>query len=268
MAETVSSKATKDKQGTKKASYLDRPWLKSYDPGVPADVDIPADQTFVDLLMEGFGQNPNRTALHFLGNAITFRELDRMSRRFGRFLHDQGLSTGDVVAINLPNVPQYLIALIGAHRAGLATTGVSVLLTPKELAYQLNDSGAKALVIMDQLFEQNLVQVADEVPGLKYVFHTSVGEFLPGHKRVLGNLLKKIPAGKTHGLPGKHVAPMAGVLASAPPFLPKIDIKPEDPCLIQYTGGTTGTPKGVVLTHGNVVANFTQARHWTEFEMG
>ncbi len=247
--------------------YKDRFWVKSYDPGVLQDVEIPR-QTFVDLLEEGLANNPDRAALHYMGFTMTFRQLDEAGRRFGRFLKDQSLGAGDVVGINLPNVPQYLIALTGSHRAGLATTGISALLTPKELAHQLNDSGAKVLVIMDALFEKNLVPIADKVPDLKFVIPTSVGDYLPPVKRFLGNLFKKIPRGAIVPLTGKKVLPFKQVLANAQPVLPKLEIKPADVCLIQYTGGTTGLPKGVELTHGNLVANLSQARTWTEFAMG
>ncbi|MFH1887875.1 MAG: AMP-binding protein [Pseudomonadota bacterium] len=247
--------------------YKDRFWVKSYDPGVPMDIEIP-DKTFVDHLEEGITNNPDRAALHYMGFTMTFGELDEATRRFGRFLKDQGLSAGDVVGINLPNVPQYLIALAGSHRAGLATTGISALLTSKELAHQLNDSGAKVLVIMDMLFEQNLAKIADQVPGLKVVLPTSVGDYLPPVKRFLGNLLKKIPRGATGPLPGKKVIPFKEVMANTPAVLPRVDIKPSDVCLIQYTGGTTGLPKGVELTHANLVANIAQGMTWTEFKMG
>ncbi len=249
-------------------TYDEKPWLASYDPNVPATVSIPKDKTFVDYLEEGFAALPNAPAVHYMGRAISFRELSALSLRFADFLNKSGFGPGDVVAIHLPNLPQYLIALTGSLRAGLATSGVSILLTPKELKHQLNDSGAKVLVTLDFMFRDKLVPVHKEIPDLEKVVVAGVGDFLPPIKRVLGKLLKKIPTGPVFSLPEKEVLSFNRVMAENKPVKPKVAPKPEDPGLIQYTGGTTGLPKGVVLTHANLVANTEQIRAWADFKMG
>ena len=248
-------------------TYDDKPWLSSYDQGVPEIVEIP-ERTFTDLLMEGLRHAPERPAMFYMGKVITFRELDDLSARFAKYLSSMGMGPGDVVAINTPNVPQYLITLAGAHRAGCATTGVSILLTPKELSYQLNDSGAKVLVTLDMFFEKNFMPIRFQVENLQTVLTTSVADYLPLPKKVLGKLFKKIPSGKVEPVKGKKVEDFLTTISQQQPSPPSTSLKPEDPCLIQYTGGTTGLPKGVVLTHRNIVANITQGRTWAEFKVG
>jgi len=245
----------------------EQPWLKSYDESVQQTLPIP-DATYVDLLMEGFTLNPDRPALHYMGATLTFRELDDLSSRFASFLAEKGFGTGDVVGINLPNIPEYPIALAGALRAGCSVTGISPLLTAKEMEYQINDSGAGVVVIMDTLLEERLYKVKDKVPGLKHIVTANVGHYLPTLKRILGGLLGKIPKGNIMPIPGKHVLPFKNTIQGRTGAAADIRIGPEDICLIQYTGGTTGMPKGTMLTHGNLVANHTHAREWVQFELG
>jgi long-chain acyl-CoA synthetase len=245
----------------------EQPWVKSYDEGVAQQLPIP-EATYVDLLKESFALNPERTALHYMGAKMTFRELDDLSLKFAGFLKEKGLGTGDVVGINLPNIPEYPVALTGALRAGCAVTGISPLLTAKEMEYQINDSGATAIVIMDTLFEERLYKIRKKVPGLRHIVVANVGTYLPAFKRILGNLLKKIPKGKIMPIAGKEVLSFITVIDSQKPLSSCVRISPEDTCLIQYTGGTTGMPKGTVLTHANMVANHTHAREWVKFEMG
>ena len=249
------------------AGRTEQPWAKSYDEGVAQQLPIP-DATYVDLLNESFALKPERAALHYMGATITFRELDDLSLKFAGFLKEKGLGSGDVVGINLPNIPEYAIALTGALRAGCAVTGISPLLTAKEMEYQINDSGAAAVVIMDTLFEERLHKIKEKIPGLKHIVVANVGTYLPVLKRILGNLLKKIPKGKIMPIAGKEVLSFTHAIDGQKTVSPDIRIVPEDTCLIQYTGGTTGMPKGTVLTHGNLVANHTHAREWVKFEMG
>ena len=242
-------------------------WLKSYDEFVDPDPAIP-DATYVDILKTGFSHDPNRAAMHYMGKTLSFGDLNDLSARFASFLQQKGLGPGSVVGIHLPNIPEYLIAFAGALRAGCSVTGISPLLSAKELAYQINDSGAAAVVIMDSLFEERLYKIKDQVPGLKTVIYASVGNFLPPVKRVLGTLFKKIPKGRIQAIEGKDVRSFTNALESSKPIPADAGIQPTDTCLIQYTGGTTGTPKGTVLTHANMVANYTQARQWLNFEIG
>jgi long-chain acyl-CoA synthetase len=248
-------------------AHTEKPWVSSYDNGVEQQLSIP-DATYVDLLKESFALKPERAALHYMGATLTFRELDGLSSKFAAFLNEKGLGTGDVVGINLPNIPEYPIALAGALRAGCSVTGISPLLTAKEMEYQINDSGASAVVIMDTLFEERLYKVKDKVPGLQHIVVANVGTYLPVLKRILGNLLKKIPKGNIMPVQGKDVLPFTKTLEGRSPLSLDIKIDPGDTCLIQYTGGTTGLPKGTILTHANMVANHTHAREWVKFELG
>jgi acyl-CoA synthetase (AMP-forming)/AMP-acid ligase II len=211
---------------------------------------------------------PERPAFHFLGYTCTFGKLDELSLRFAGYIKDMGCVPGDVVGINLPNTPQYLIALCGIMRAGCVASGVSPLLTPKEMAYQINDSGVKVLVTLDAIFEHRVQKIKDDVPSLRSCVVTNIADFLPFYKRYLGKLLKKIPSGKIKPIPGKDVISFMELLKKYRPLRPGVQIKADDTCLIQYTGGTTGMPKGAVLTHRNIVANIRQAVQWLKFEMG
>lgn len=245
----------------------DRKWVRHYDPGVLPEIPIP-DITFTDMLLEGIKAKPQRPALHFLGRTITFKELDTLSGRFVSFLKNHGYGPGSVVGINLPNIPEYPIALTGALRAGCTVTGISPLLTPKELAYQLTDAGVGVLVILDNLFAERLVKIAAGVACLKHVVVVNVGDSLPWIKRLLGTALKKIPRGEITPLSAKEVLRFKEILSAYPPGEDKPRLSPEDTCLIQYTGGTTGMPKGAELSHRNLVANTLHVREWVGWEMG
>ncbi len=247
-------------------TYDDRPWLKAYDPGIPPDIDIP-EKTYTDTLLEGLTAAPDRAAIHFMGTTLTFRQLDEMSCRFAAFLTGNGAKPGDVVGLSLPNIPQFLIALCGTMRAGCTATGVSPLLTPKELAHQVNDSGCRVLVTLDAIFERVLTKVENQVPGLSHVITTSIGDYLPAVKRIMGRLLKKLPSGKVTPIAGKNIQSFKQVMNQYPADRQTATITPDDICLIQYTGGTTGLPKGVELTHRNIFSNLTQVKKWSDFEM-
>jgi len=248
-------------------TYDDMPWLKSYDQGVAHRMEV-RDASFSDLFAEAVAGHPERPAIRFMGVALSFSELDEMSRRFAAYLQRSGCSPGDVVGINLPNIPQYLVALTGALRCGCAVTGISPLLSPKEMAYQINDSGASVLVTLDAIFEHRLRPIAGEVAGLDHVVAAGVGDFLPAFKRILGRLLKKIPSGRVGPLPGKTVCTFPELLSGNPPEVETVKVSPDDTCLIQYTGGTTGLPKGAVLTHRNIVVNIDQVVEWLKLRPG
>jgi len=249
------------------SAYESKPWLQWYDEGVKPEIEIP-DKTYLDFLEEGLSENSDRPAFHFLGNTSTFEDLDNFSSRFAAYLAKNGFGTDDVVGINLPNIPQFLIAMAGAIRAGCVVSGVSPLLTPKELAHQLNDSGAKVLVTLDAFFEEKLLKIKENVPGLKTIIVANLGDFLPLPKRFLGKLLKKIPTGKIEDISGKDVISFSRILKEFPAQKPDIKITPDNTCLIQYTGGTTGPSKGVVLTHRNIVANTIHANTWLDVQLG
>ncbi len=247
--------------------YDERPWLKSYDSGVEPEIEVP-DRSLVELFDEVVKKFPDTAALHFFGVSMTYRELMSKADSFANALIAHGCKPGDVVGINLPNIPQYLIAQVGVLKAGCAASGVSPLLTPRELSYQLSDCKARALVTLDAIFEKRFQGIASDLPELKLVIATGILDFLPWIKRTLGTLLKKAPRGKVTPLEGKSVLTFMEALSRYPDNPPQFRARPEDHCLIQYTGGTTGTPKGTILTHRNMVANITQVVEWTKPEIG
>jgi acyl-CoA synthetase (AMP-forming)/AMP-acid ligase II len=245
--------------------YAERPWLKFYDEHVPPNLEYP-DTTFVQLFREAVEQCAERVALYYMGKAIRFRELDVLSNKFAHFLKKIGLAPGDVVGVNLPNIPAFYIAVIGIQKAGCVLSGVSPLLTPEELEYQLNDSEAKALVTLDALFG-NVQQVAEKT-GVRAVAVAETGDFLPFGKRALGRLLKKIPTGDVNPIPGVEVERVRDLLKKMPGDRIEEAVPLDAPIMMQYTGGTTGPPKGAVLSQKNFVRHFTQIRVWLDSGIG
>jgi len=223
--------------------YDDKPWLKHYDDGVDPDVTVSADTSYADLFNASVKSNPAAPAMHFMGVTFSYGELDDLTGRFAAYLTASGVAKGDVVGINLPNIPQYVIALVGALRCGCAVTGVSPLLTPKEMAYQINDADARVLVTLDAIFEHRVQPIQGGVPGLKHIVCANIGDYLPFIKRFLGKLLKKIPSGTITQLPDKQVVAFMDVMANYTSQVPSVDIAQTDNCLIQYTGAPPVCPR-------------------------
>ena len=247
--------------------YDSKPWLKFYDSHVSPEITV-TDKSLVHRLAGVRRDFPHKPAVHFLGVSLTFDQIMALGDCFANALTAHGLGKGDVVAINLPNLPQYFVAIIGAHRAGCAVTGLSPLLTPDEMAYQINDCGAKALITLDPIFQHRVVGIAAKVPGLKLVIPTGITDVLPAFKQLLAKWLKKVPTGKISPLDGKAVITYKDLIKKYPPSPPDVEVGPEDICFIQYTGGTTGPPKGAELTHANFIANMTQLDMWLESKRG
>jgi acyl-CoA synthetase (AMP-forming)/AMP-acid ligase II len=250
-----------------KMIYDSKPWLKSYDPDVSHEIEI-TDRSLIDRFNRVMQQLKDRDAFHFLDVSMTYEDLMENANCFARCLVDHNVKKGDVVAINLPNTPQYLIALIGTLKAGCIVSGLSPLLTPKEMAYQLNDCQAKALVTLDAIFEKKLTEITSELEYLKLIFPTGLLDFLPKYKQWLAKWFKKIPTGKVKNLPDKKIIFFKEALYLYPPNLPDIDLQQTDPCFLQYTGGTTGKPKGALLSHGNAMANMFQFENWAKMAWG
>ncbi|MBU2489658.1 MAG: AMP-binding protein [Proteobacteria bacterium] len=245
-------------------------WRKSYDPGLE-DLDPAVWETnYVDAVRPAFKEFADKAAFEFMGTSISFRDVDTYSNRFAHMLLSAGLKKGDVVGINLPNIPEYAIAWLGTLKAGCAVSGVSPLMSPDEMKHQLSDSDAKGLITLDAIFEHRLTGIAADLPQLKVVVAASVGGFLPPVKRILGKLLKKIPKGKVAPLPGKTVYKMEAVIKSSQfsGELPDVSISPDDLAYVQYTGGTTGLPKGAMLTHRNAVSDLLIVQRWLGWESG
>jgi len=253
--------------------YADRFWRKNWDDGLE-DLDPGEfDTTYVKMIKKAFEQVPDKTALGFLGVDISFRDVDKYANQFANMLQDNGFEKGDIVGINLPNLPEYIISLIGALRAGCIISGVSPLLSAEQIKYQLNDLGSTgkkvALVTLDAIFAGHIVKIADDIPQLKLVVATSVAGFLPKIKQVLGKLLKKIPSGKLTPLAGKTVLDYhKDVLKRSSAAAVEVDINPDDLGWIQYTGGTTGAPKGAMLSHRNAAHNMQSINKWLGWEWG
>jgi long-chain acyl-CoA synthetase len=240
---------------------MDKVWLKHYPAGVPATVKTDVYASLIALLEESFKKHRDLPAYKFMGKTITFGQVDDLSRAFAAYLQSLGLARGDRVAIMMPNVPQYPVAVAGILRAGYVVVNVNPLYTPRELEHQLKDSGAKAIVIVEN-FAVTLQQVIDAVPTKRVVL-AAMGDMLGWLKgtlvnHVVRNVKKMVPA---FNLPGAvrfndAIAQGRGKAYTAP------QIGPDDIAVLQYTGGTTGVSKGAVLLHRNLIANLLQAEAW------
>src|SRR3954468_22434758 len=240
-----------------------RPWLAAYPPGVPADIDASQYRSLVQLLQESFEKHKDRTAYSFMGKDVSFGRTDTLSRAFTAYLQGLGLVKGDRVAIMMPNVPQYPVAVSAILRAGLVVVNVNPLYTPRELEHQLKDSGAKAIVIIEN-FASVLQQCIAHTP-VKHVVLATMGDMLGGLKGSLVNYVvrkvkKMVPA---YDLPGA-VRFKEAITRGERGTLRKPEIKPDDVAVLQYTGGTTGISKGAVLLHRNVIANVLQSEAWNK----
>ena len=240
-----------------------RPWLGAYPAGVPADIDGSQYQSLVQLLEESFQKFADRKAYSFMGRDVSYAETDALSRAFAAYLEGLGLAKGDRVAIMMPNVPQYPVAVAGVLRAGLVVVNVNPLYTPRELEHQLKDSGAKAIVIIEN-FANTLQQCIAHTP-VKHVVLASMGDLLGGLKGALVNYVvrrvkKMVPA---YSLPGA-VRFNEAVERGRRGTLRRPEVKPDDVAVLQYTGGTTGVSKGAVLLHRNVIANVLQSEAWNK----
>lgn len=239
---------------------MNKVWLKHYPEGVPHEIDPDQYPSLVALLEESFQKYRDRAAYKFLGKTVTFGQVDDQSRAFAAYLQSQGLEKGDRVAIMMPNVPQYPIAVAGILRAGMVVVNVNPLYTPRELEHQLKDSGAKAIVIIEN-FAKTLQECQAHTPTKKVIL-TSMGELL-GLKGlivnyVVRNVKKMVPA---FNLPGA-VRFKEALAAGRGAAFRKPEIKRDDIAVLQYTGGTTGVSKGAVLLHRNVIANVLQSEAW------
>lgn len=249
------------------SAYDDRIWVKHYPPGIASDMELP-DFTLVDHFEKIRSEFSGETALHFLGVTMTYGELMSHANRFAQALICHGIGLGDIVGIDLPNCPQYLIAQIGALKAGCAVSGVSPLLTSPELAYQVEDSKARVLVTLDAIFEHRFLEISGQLPDLKLVIVTGILDFLPWIKRKAAKLLRKVPFGRISAVEGKTVLKLSEILMRFADTSPTIKVRPDDHCLIMYTGGTTGIPKGTIITHRNMVSELVIVTTWLDMQRG
>lgn len=242
---------------------MEKTWLKSYPPGVPAEVDVGQYRSLVDLLDESFTKFRDAPAYVCMGKNITFSQLDELSRALAAWFQEKGLKRGDRIAIMLPNILQFPVATAAVLRAGLILVNINPLYTPRELEHQVKDSGAVAIIVLEN-FAHTLEKVIDATP-LKHVIVASMGDMLGFVKGAVVNavvrrLRKMVPS---YSLPG-HVKFNAALKAGRRYRLRSVDIGPDDVAVLQYTGGTTGVSKGATLRHKTIVANLLSSEAWLQ----
>jgi long-chain acyl-CoA synthetase len=240
---------------------VDKPWLARYPEAVPAEIDLSTYNSILDIFDESLEAYSNRDAYMNFGKSLSFEKWGRESRDFAAYLQSLGLQKGDRIALMLPNILQYPVAIMGALRAGLVVVNTNPMYTPRELRHQLTDSGARAIVIIEN-FANVLEKVRDEVP-VEHVITTRIGDMLGFPKGTLINFVlkhvkKAVPA---FNLPGA-VSFSEALREGSRHQLLQVENSLDDIAFLQYTGGTTGVAKGAMLTHRNLVANMLQAKAW------
>jgi len=243
------------------------PWHKSYPQGVAHEVNVDTYSSLVELLEHCFKKYADRDAYIHMGNHYTYAELEQQSRRFASFLQNHTvLEPGDAIAIQMPNVMQYPVVMFGALRAGMRIVNTNPLYTPREMLHQLEDSGAKAIVILDN-FADKLEHIVKKT-SLSTIITTGIGDLMPFPKRLLVNFVvkyvkKMVPS---YNLPNSLTLNDALKQGETGQFQP-VEIKPHDTAFLQYTGGTTGVAKGAELTHRNILANLSQMSEWMKYKL-
>ena len=242
---------------------MDRPWLRSYPPGVAADIDTSKYSSLVAMFEESFARYRERAAFICMGKTLTYGEFDAASRAFAAWLQSRGLKRGARVAVMMPNVLQYPVAVAAILRAGFTAVNVNPLYKPRELEFQLSDAGADAIVVLEN-FAHVLEQALPATP-VKHVIVASLGDMLGTVKGTVVNLIvrwvkKLVPR---YNLPWATKFNQALAAGRAMTFTPAA-VGPDDIAFLQYTGGTTGVAKGAMLLHRNLVANLLQVDAWHE----
>ena len=240
---------------------MEKIWLQSYPPGVPADIDPDQYRSLVHLLEEAFQKYADRNAYVCMDKFLTYAELDTYSRQLGAFLQSRGLKKGARVALMMPNVLQYPIAIAAVLRAGYTVVNVNPLYTPRELEHQLNDSGSEAIIVLEN-FATTVEQVLPRTQ-VKHVIVATMGDLLGGLKGTIVNFVvrkikKMVPAFSLPGAIGFNKMLAEGARLKLKPVQQGHD----DIVFLQYTGGTTGVSKGAMLLHRNVIANVLQNEAW------
>jgi long-chain acyl-CoA synthetase len=243
---------------------VEKIWLKSYPPGVPAEIDPAQYQSLNQLVEKGLTDFADRVAYVQMGKEITYRQLDSLTRDFAAWLQNEaGLQKGDRVALMMPNILQYPIAIFGVLRAGMVVVNTNPLYTPRELEHQLKDSGAKAILILENF--AHVLQGVIAQTDVRKVLVTAVGDMLGAPKSWIVNFVirhkrKQVKPWSIAGAMDFRDALAAGRRHELAP----VSLQPEDVAFLQYTGGTTGVSKGAMLTHRNIISNVLQAKAWIE----
>jgi len=244
---------------------MDKVWLKSYPEGMPAEIDVTQYRSVTQLLEESFRKFADRNAFVCMDKFLTFAEVDKLSQQFAAWLQSKGLQKGARVAIMMPNVLQYPVVMAAVLRAGCTVVNVNPLYTPRELQHQLNDSGAEAIVVLENF--ATTVQDVVAKTSVKHVVVASMGDLLGGLKGMLVNFVvrnvkKMVPA---YSLPGSTTFKQALAEGARQTFKP-VQQGHDDIAFLQYTGGTTGVSKGAILLHRNVIANVLQNDAWLQMK--
>lgn len=242
------------------------PWLASYPPGVPAEITLDPEASLVGLLEDAFRRHASRDAALCMGSRIRFRDIDDLSTALGAWLQGKGLTKGARVAIMMPNLPQYLVSISAILRAGYVVVNVNPLYTARELQHQLVDSGAEAIIVLEN-FAATLEEVIEHT-GVRHVVLASMGDLLGFWKGALINFVvrharKMVPAFRLPLGEGRTVVRFNMAIAEgSSASLRRLPVSGGDVAFLQYTGGTTGVSKGATLLHRNVVANILQCEAW------
>src|SRR5918912_3437133 len=241
--------------------HPERPWLRAYDPGIPANIELP-DEPLHASLSQAARQFPRRTAIRFYGRSLSYAELDALANRFANALLALGVRKGERVALLMPNCPQMVLAYYGGLRAGAVMVPTSPLYVESELEHQLVDAEVSVVVCLSSLFGR-VHTVRRRVPSLRQVIVTSIKDFFPTRLRLLFSITRERRDGHRVRLPADgQTFWLKRLLARARSSDPGVAVSGEDLALLQYTGGTTGTAKGAMLTHRNLLANTLQVRAW------
>jgi long-chain acyl-CoA synthetase len=238
---------------------MDRPWLRHYDTKVPHTLTYP-DVPLFRLLEDTARTHPRNTATIFFGARLTYSQINEQADRLATALRHMGVQKGDSVAIMLPNCPQFVIAYYAILKAGGVAVPTNPLYKPREVAFQLKDGGVKTVIALN-MFVPTLQEVRDEV-GLQNIIVTWIKEYLPPALGLLYPLKERREKTAVHVARAPGLTFWADIMRAPVRALPPVTVTPDDLALLQYTGGTTGTSKGAMLTHRNLVANTVQCRHW------
>jgi len=237
----------------------ERPWLKNYPKGVPANIDPNAYITLTDFFDETFKKYSTKPAFTCMGKKLTFSQVDKLSKQFGAYLYSRGLQPGDKIALMMPNLLQYPIALFGALRAGLVIVNTNPLYTPREMLHQFTDADVKAVIIAEN-FAANLQKIIGDTE-IKTVILTSIGEMLGFPKKAIVNFVVRKIKRMVPKYELSNTVTFSEAIRQGRRFsLPKYQGNPDDVISLQYTGGTTGVAKGAMLTNRNLISNMQQTR--------
>jgi len=256
-----------EKDIIKSSPYSSKIWLKSYDDHVKPELDIEI-YDLAQMMRNTVKKYPDSLCYDFQGACATFKEAEGKINSLANFLVENGVKKGDRVVINLPNIPQFIVALFGTFYAGCAVSGMNFLLQPNEITYQLKDCGAVAIITLDSFYEEKVREaIITGETYVKIVITTSVADVLDLDPNMKEQLIKigKIPFGNVEPIQGLKFFTYNEILEKYPSDKsPDVNIDPEDTLLLQYTGGTTGPPKGAILTHRNLISIIQIVYHWFE----